>query len=336
MNLQHKNLKNIRLKPHTVLNLYQRNELKVHNLSVHKSTAKVLATIARHKQYSCQCCGISNMYFLVSYQFITPYFTKPNGYSVLVTAEHNLLPSLGGIDSTKNYSILCHECSYKRKDVSAELPEFIQNPNMEPNFCYIDYLSNSTDRLNYNTKTIPVVLKNAIIQAVHTQNFHSPKVHEALESYLNAISNNTKKVLGLNNFIRQHINSKAFNVLRKAHPELSHTEIHNVLKQCFSYDTSSAYENTSSVRTVLSKKFLSFKGNRYIALRTIAKYAKENSDKVLHESYTIIAKGALKTINKKKHPLQEQQFYVLQCTTRKTFIQHLMHLMQYLNPFKDR
>lgn len=97
----------------------------------------------------CICCGRgkreSDKHFEYSHEKGLNLFFKHNWKSVMLTVDHDLLSSLGGIAQTYNLNIMCEECNNLRGNSFAQVEEFIywfnhpkRKPITQKNFSYID------------------------------------------------------------------------------------------------------------------------------------------------------------------------------------------------------
>lgn len=97
----------------------------------------------------CICCGKgkreSDLYFMHSNETGLNLFAKYGWKSVMLTVDHNLLKSLGGIAQTYNLNTMCEECNNFRGNSFAQVEEFIywfHHPKKkritQKNFSYID------------------------------------------------------------------------------------------------------------------------------------------------------------------------------------------------------
>lgn len=327
MNL--KTLKNIRIKPHAVLTMIHNNELrKTYDLKCKPSTVKVLNTILEHESTKCQLCGLDNMYFKVKESnYITPYYTKPNGNPVLVTIDHNLLKSLGGSDLPKNLSLLCMDCNYKRDNISAELKEFLDNPEMKPNFSYVEYNNNLTRHtLNYETDNIHPPIVQSIKLAIHEGEIGAFVYNEAVARYLYGIYHNSTKMQELKELIRTEIHERAFSTVQKMYPELTAIEVQYVLNNCKSY-------KLAEVNSLISKKYIQNKSKRYNTLKTIVQFSNEKMNRILMEAHAV----TIKLMQMKAQEVQEVQevpertfFYMEDTQVTPKYMQYWKKFIQYI------
>lgn len=100
-------------------------------------------------QTFCVCCGKgkreNDLYFKYANDKGLNLFAKYGWKSVMLTVDHNLLKSLGGIAQPYNLNTMCEECNNFRGNSFAQVDEFIywynhpqKKPIVQKNFSYID------------------------------------------------------------------------------------------------------------------------------------------------------------------------------------------------------
>lgn len=135
----------------------------------------LLINLAKRDGLKCDCCSDDNISFIIQNNNLTM-ITNKRKQNNLMTADHDLLKSLGGSNNINNQHLLCSKCNTLRGDNFAEYKEFKQyyiNNKIEKtkqitkNFCYLDFNKNidSFDDIKHLTPgdIIPPAIKNMII-----------------------------------------------------------------------------------------------------------------------------------------------------------------------------
>lgn len=173
---------NVRFKPAFISTLGRRNYSGPVDtmLAVYKKTGSL----------KCSCCNSSEAYFVLernkstntaSFRAMVDTDRGPQA----LTVDHDLLKSLGGMDSGKNYNPMCYDCNQVRGNRFAEFKEFKEWYDAQetidkvkglpdPNFCYVDFKSNIANgahtKLLHGAKVLPQEVIDRVMKDVRSGN----------------------------------------------------------------------------------------------------------------------------------------------------------------------
>lgn len=129
---------------YTVFGRYPVSEILEHINSGNKNAIldghRVNVNSARLQNFAlhgvdCICCGAKGSFFNLETNSKKPpeglhlnlYAINSEGHAVLMTKDHNILKSLGGVDAVENYNPMCLTCNKKRGSYYPDLQEFLDD-----------------------------------------------------------------------------------------------------------------------------------------------------------------------------------------------------------------